>query len=76
LDDFTIADGGAIPLGGGDVVVLGCDQIGLGTKNGLNQISMIGAGRLMLKLIMLQLMKSHGKTASQNFGKITRKIDR
>jgi L-serine deaminase len=34
----------------------------LAPKNDLNQISMIGAGRLILKLIMLQLMKSRAQT--------------
>ena len=42
--------------------ILGLNLVELAPKNDLNQISMIGAGRLMLKLIMLQLMKSHGKT--------------
>ena len=41
--------------------ILGLNLVELAPKNDLNQISMIGAGRLMLKLIMLQLMKSHGK---------------
>ncbi len=34
-------------------------------KNGLNQILMIGAGRLVLKLTMLQLMKSRGKKCEE-----------
>ena len=42
--------------------ILGLNLVELAPKNDLNQVSMIGAGRLMLKLIMLQLMKSHGKT--------------
>jgi agmatinase len=42
--------------------ILGLNLVELAPKNDLNQISMIGAGRLMLKLIMLQLMKLHGKT--------------
>ena len=41
--------------------ILGLNLVELAPKNDLNQISMIGAGRLMLKLIMLQLMKVHGK---------------
>jgi agmatinase len=42
--------------------ILGLNLVELAPKNDLNQISMIGAGRLILKLIMLQLMKSRGKT--------------
>ena len=41
--------------------ILGLNMVELAPKNDLNEISMIGAGRLMLKLIMLQLMKLHGK---------------
>ena len=41
--------------------ILGLNLVELASKNDLNEISMIGAGRLMLKLIMLQLMKVHGK---------------
>ena len=41
--------------------ILGLNLVELAPKNDLNEISMIGAGRLMLKLIMLQLMKVHGK---------------
>jgi hypothetical protein len=41
--------------------ILGLNLVELAPKNDLNQISMIGAGRLVLKLIMLQLMKSQGK---------------
>jgi agmatinase len=41
--------------------ILGLNLVELAPKNDLNQISMIGAGRLMLKLIMLQLMKLHDK---------------
>ena len=42
--------------------VLGLNLVELAPKNDFNQISMIEAGRLMLKLIMLQLMKLDGKT--------------
>ena len=42
--------------------ILGLNLVELAQNNDLNQISMIGAGWLMLKLIMLQLMKLHGKT--------------
>ena len=42
--------------------ILGLNLVELAPKNDLNQVSMIGAGRLMLKLIMLQLMKSQDKT--------------
>ena len=41
--------------------IMGLNLVELAPKNDLNEISMIGAGRLMLKLIMLQLMKVHGK---------------
>ena len=41
--------------------ILGLNLVELAPKNDLNQISMIGAGRLVLKLIMLKLMKSQGK---------------
>jgi agmatinase len=37
--------------------ILGLNLVELAPKNDLNQISMIGAGRLILKLIMLQLMR-------------------
>ena len=42
--------------------IVGLNLVELAPKNDLNQISMIGAGRLILKLIMLQLMKSQDKT--------------
>lgn len=38
--------------------IVGLNLVELAPKNDLNQLSMIGAGRLILKLIMLQLMKS------------------
>jgi len=41
--------------------IVGLNLVELAPKNDLNQISMIGAGRLILKLIMLQLMKSQDK---------------
>lgn len=38
--------------------VVGLNVVELAPKNDLNQLSMIGAGRLILKLLMLQLSKS------------------
>ena len=47
--------------------ILGLNLVELAPKNDLNQTPMIGAGRLMRNLIMLQLMKSRGKTGLGGF---------
>ena len=47
--------------------ILGLNLVELAPKNDLNQTPMIGASRLMRKLIMLQLMKSRGKTGLGSF---------
>ena len=41
--------------------IIGINIVELAPKNDINQLSMIGAGRLLIKLMMLELQKRRGK---------------